>query len=224
MGHRVVGRQGFENTGSQAHTNDRSFPEQLDDAQAILAQFVTRVAARHRRTRVATVPSNHGAWRKGKDRLGRPGDDFGIMTHRSIARVMEVSGRDDVGFVIPDPWSEALAIQVRGAVVGMAHGHQVSKPDGVPDWWARQTHGGGPLAAASILITGHFHHLRVQSTGSIDGRDRWWLQAPTLDNGSAWFRNGSGGSDSEAGLLTFTIGDDGRWDGMHLLTHKPPTV
>lgn len=213
--------EGFENTPQQSHTNDLSFPDQLDAAQAILGQIVTSVAVRHGSTRVATVPSNHGAWRKGKDRLGRPGDDFGIMTHKAVARTMATAGRDDLAFVIPDPWSEALAIQVRAAVIGMAHGHQANRPDGIPDWWARQTHGGGPLAAASILITGHFHHLRVQPTGSIDGRDRWWFQAPTLDNGSAWFRNGAGGSDSEAGLLTFTIGDDGRWDDLHLLTHKP---
>lgn len=213
--------EGFENTAQQQHTNDLAFPDQLDTAQAVLQHIVTTVGARHAQTRVATVPSNHGAWRKGKDRLGRPGDDFGIMTHKAVARTMATAGRDDLAFVIPDPWSEALAVRVRGAVIGMAHGHQANRPDGIPDWWARQTHGGGPLAAASILITGHFHHLRVQPTGSIDGRDRWWFQAPTLDNGSAWFRNGSGGSDSEAGLLTFTIDQDGRWDGMHMLTHKP---
>ena len=214
--------EGFENTAQQQHTNDLAFPDQLDAAQAFLQQIVETVGKRHAQTRVATVPSNHGAWRKGKDRLGRPGDDFGVMTHKAVARTMATAGRDDLAFVIPDPWSEALAVQVRGAVVGMAHGHQANRPDGIPDWWARQTHGGGPLAAASILITGHFHHLRVQPTGSIDGRDRWWFQAPTLDNGSAWFRNGSGGSDSEAGLLTFTIGDDGRWDDLHLLTHNAP--
>src|SRR5690606_10993169 len=70
--------EGFENTGGQAFTNDLSLPEQLRYARVILTEIVTRVAARHGCTRVATVPSNHGAWRRGKDRLGRPSDDFGI--------------------------------------------------------------------------------------------------------------------------------------------------
>lgn len=209
--------EGFENTPQQAFTNDLSLPEQLRHARVILTEAVSRVAARHERTRVATVPSNHGAWRKGKDRLGRPGDDFGIETHRAVADALSLAGRDDVTWLLPDVWEESLALQVRGAVVGLAHGHQVSRPDGIRDWWAKQTHGGGPLAAATILVTGHHHHLRVEPTGAIDGRSRWWFMAPTLDNGSSWWRNGAGGSDSEPGLLTFTIDDDGRWDNLRLL-------
>ncbi len=209
--------EGFENTAQQAHTNDRSLPEQLDLAQVILAEIVGRTAAKHAGVRVATVPSNHGAWRRGKDRLGKPSDDFGIMVHRAVARQFAFAGRDDVTWVIPEPWEETMALQVRGAVVGLAHGHQVTQPNGVPAWWAKQTHGGGPLAAATILNTGHFHHLRVEPTGQIEGRDRTWMQAPTLDNGSSWFRNGSGGTDSEAALLTYTIDDEGRWDNLRLI-------
>lgn len=211
--------EGFESTAQQAFTNDLSHPDQLAVARHITAHLVSALSARHAATRVLTVPSNHGAWRKGKDRLGRPGDDYGIDVHRAVAEAFQLAGRTDVSWLIPQPWEEALSIQVRGAVLGMAHGHQVSRPDGVPDWWAKQTHGGGPLAAATILLTGHYHHARIQPTGQIDGRDRWWMQAPTLDNGSAWFRNGSGGSDSEPGLLTFTIDDHGRWDHLRLITH-----
>ena len=210
--------EGFENTAQQAHTNDRSLPEQLDLAQVVLSEIVGRIAARHPGgVRVATVPSNHGAWRRGKDRLGKPSDDFGIMVHRAVARQYAFAGRDDVSWVIPESWDESLALQVRGAIVGMAHGHQVTQPNQLPVWWAKQTHGGGPLAAASILITGHFHHLRVEPSGQIDRRDRWWMQAPTLDNGSSWFRNAGGGSDSEPGLLTFTVDDEGRWDNLRLI-------
>lgn len=209
--------EGFENTDGQAFTNDLSLPEQLRYARVILTEVVTRVAAKHPLTRVATVPSNHGAWRRGKGRLGKPSDDFGIETHRTVADALALAGRDDVTWLLPDVWDESLALQVRGAVVGLAHGHQVSRPDGIRDWWARQTHGGGPLAAATILLTGHYHHLRVEPTGAIDGRSRWWFQAPTLDNGSSWWRNGSGGSDDEPGILTFTIDDDGRWDNLRLI-------
>src|SRR5690606_33893766 len=55
--------EGFENVASQGFTNDLSFPEQLRYARVILTEIVTRAAAHHERTRVATVPSNHGAWR-----------------------------------------------------------------------------------------------------------------------------------------------------------------
>jgi len=210
--------EGFENTPQQAHTNDLSHPAQLEVAEIVLTQAVGRISGRHTRTRVASVPSNHTLWRRGKDRLGRPGDDYGLKTHRTVARAMALAGRDDVTWLLPEAWEESLVLQVRGAVIGLAHGHQVPRPDGIRDWWAKQTHGGGPLAAATILVTGHYHHLRVEPTGAIDGRSRWWFQAPTLDNGSSWYRNGGGGGDSEPGLLTFTVDDDGRWDNLRLLT------
>lgn len=209
--------EGFESTAQQAHTNDLSLPDQLDLAQVVLGEIVGRVAAKHSSTRVATVPSNHGAWRRGKDRLGKPGDDFGLMVHKAVARAYAMAKRDDVAFVIPDVWDESLALQVRGAVVGLTHGHQVSRPDALRDWWAKQTHGGSPLAAANLMVTGHFHHLRVEPTGAIDGRSRWWMQAPALDNGSSWYANGPGGSDSEPGLLTFTVDDTGAWDNLRLI-------
>lgn len=210
--------EGFESTGQQSFTNDLSLPEQLEMARHMVTHLVSVVSAHHKTTRVATVPSNHGAWRRGKDRLGKPSDDFGIDVHKAVAEAFALAKRTDVTWIIPEPWQESLALQVGGAIVGLAHGHQVSRPDGIPDWWAKQTHGGGPLAAATILVTGHYHHLRIQPTGQIDGRDRWWMQAPTLDNGSSWFRNAGGGSDSEPGLLTFTIDDTGRWDNLRLIT------
>lgn len=210
--------EGFENTAQQAFTNDLSFPEQLRYGRVILTDIVTRVAAKHAATRVATVGSNHTAWRRGKDSLGRPGDDFGIETHRTVADALALAGRTDVSFVIPEMWDESLSITVRGAIVGLTHGHKVNNPNGFPDWWAKQTHGGGPLAAANICVSGHFHHLRVQPSGSVDGKAKWWFQAPTLDNGSSWYANAGGGSDTEPGLLTFTIDDSGAWDNLRLLS------
>lgn len=216
--------EGFENTAQQAHTNDLSLPEQLDLAQVVIGEIVGRVAARHpAATRVATVPSNHGAWRRGKATLGKPSDDFGLMVHKAVARQYQLADRDDVSWVIPEPWDDTLALQVRGAIVGLAHGHQAgTNPDRVPLWWAKQTQGAGPLAAATILVTGHWHHPRSQPAGRYeheDGtrRDRWWFQAPTMDNGSSWWANGAGGTDSEPGLLTFTIDDDGRWDHFRII-------
>jgi hypothetical protein len=50
----------------------------------------------------------------------------------------------------------------------------------------------------------------VEPTGRnpYTGRSKWWLQAPTADAGSDWFRN-LAGDDSDPGILTFDITDDG---------------
>ncbi|PZR55245.1 hypothetical protein DNL40_02420 [Xylanimonas oleitrophica] len=220
--------EGFSNTKSQARMNTGSLPQQILDAQRFLTRWVERIADRvPGSTRVAAVPSNHSRWSEGKELLGTPGDDFGLAIHQGVAETFARMRRDDVTFIIPEStWDETLALQVRGAVIGLAHGHRAgTNANQVPAWWARQTHGGMPLAAATILVTGHWHHLKVEPTGQIDGRDRWWFQAPTLDNGSAWWANGGGAGDSQPGLLTFTVDDAGDWADFELIrdTRRPET-
>ncbi|MBE7701247.1 hypothetical protein H9623_13170 [Oerskovia sp. Sa1BUA8] len=207
--------EGFENTAQQAHTNDLSFPEQLRHARVILTNVVTRLAARHRSTLVATVPSNHTQWRRGKDRLGKPGDDFGLETHRAVADALTLAKRGDITFTMPDPWEESLALTVRGAIIGLVHGHQ-ARSGQFPTWWAKQTHGDQPLAAATIAVTGHYHSFSMQPTGAVDGRAKYWIQAPALDGGSSWWRHLSGDT-SEPGIVTFTVDDEGNWDNLRVI-------
>lgn len=212
--------ESFENVPAQQFTNDASHPDQLRLARALLTEIVTSVSARHRTARVVTVPSNHGAWRRGKNVLGRPGDDYGIDVHRAVA---EALSRDrkfaDVAFIIPEPWRESLAVQARGAILGVAHGHQAKRADKVADWWRGQGIGDGPLAAASILITGHFHSFLVEPVGAIAGRPRWHFQADPLDGGSDWWANLTGDV-SEPSMMTFTIDDDGRWHNLRRITQQ----
>jgi hypothetical protein len=63
----------------------------------------------------------------------------------------------------------------------------------------------------ALLITGHYHHLRVTQSGR-----KTWLQAPALDNGSEWWARETGAT-SPAGLLTLTVGRGG-WDRLRVLT------
>ena len=188
-------------------------------ARALLTNIVTTVAARHDKATVVTVPSNHTAWRRGKDYLGRPGDDYGIDCHLAVSEALARDPRfQHVSWVVPDDWEVSVAVDVRGARVGVVHGHQKSRPEQIPDWWRGQSHGTQPVHDATILVHGHWHHLRVTPSGNTaDGRSRWVFMAPAMDNGSDWFRN-STGEDSEPGLLTFTIDNAGRWDHLRLIT------
>jgi hypothetical protein len=210
--------EGFENVASQAHTNDLSFPEQLRVARRLFTDAALRLARMFPKVTCVGVPSNHGAWRRGKDYLGRPGDDHGLEMLTAVADAFALNpDLGHVDFVIPSVWEETLALDVHGTILAVAHGHQIARPDRLPQWWANQVHGGQPAADADILLTGHFHHLRVQPSGrsAHTGRAKWWLQAPTLDNGSDWFRIKSG-DDSDPALLTFVV-DAGGWSRLELL-------
>jgi hypothetical protein len=211
--------ENFESVGSQMHTNDLSLPEQLRVARRIFTEFVVRLAKLHPNVVVSGVPSNHGRWRRGKDALGKSGDDFGIETIVAVADACALNpdAFGHVSFVVPDVHDETVAFDMYGTVLAVAHGHQVTSPDRIPQWWAGQVHGGQPAAHADILLTGHFHYLRVQATGrsAHTGRSKWAIQAPTLDGGSDWYR-AKAGHDSDPGLLTFTVDASG-WDNLKVL-------
>jgi hypothetical protein len=114
----------------------------------------------------------------------------------------------DITFHEPATHDESLALDVFGDsyhVLGMVHGHQANRPEGIPDWWRKQSFGKQPVTASTVLVSGHFHHLRVQELGSTNrGTSRFWVQAATLDNGSNWWRLNSG-EDSQPGLVCFAL-------------------
>jgi hypothetical protein len=206
--------EGFENTGNQMSTNDLSIMDQVDVASTVLFQMVNLLAKRTLRVGVRGIGSNHCRWRKGKDQLGTPGDDWGIFMLKQLRRALAMDGASfgHVDVQWPETFEETLSLEVAGRIIGLAHGHQAPRPEGIPLWWAKQVHGGQPIAHADILITGHYHHLRVQPSGRNPWTDRskWWLQCPTMDNGSDWYRQISG-DDSDPGLVVFTLtrGQDG---------------
>lgn len=200
--------EGFENTAQQSHTNDLSHPEMLRVARAYLTEAITRIASRHERTRVLAVPSNHGAWRRGKDNLGKPSDDYGLDCVRAVAEALAMSERwSHVEFIEPDEWGVSVAVQVRDDVLALTHGHVgTSGPTSFEKWFAGQTFGDSPIAGATIVVSGHFHHRRYNPLGNIGNRERVHIQLPALDGGSSWFENATG-QWSEPGIWTAVIGD-----------------
>jgi hypothetical protein len=120
-----------------------------------------------------------------------------------------VAAKLDATWHYPAPYDESVILDVRGTLVGVVHGNQFA-PKGAPLWWAKQLHGGQPIGASDVLITGHYHVFSADSTGRnpYTGRSKQWLQCPTLDNGSDWYRN-KAGDDSDPGLLVFAIDEQG---------------
>lgn len=201
--------EGFDNAANQAQlqSNDLGPTQQVDVATSLLWDLLKR-AYKYAPVEYASVGSNHCQWRSQKQRVGMPGiDDWGIFIVKQLKRLTQELEMD-VKFYVPDPHDESLAIDVFGDsfhVLGLWHGHQSNRPEQVPTWWRQQAFGQQPVAAASIGVTGHFHHTRVQELGSHqNGGSRWWIQASTSDNGSDWFRLMSG-EDSQSGITAFEL-------------------
>jgi hypothetical protein len=201
--------EGFYNKAStqQTYTNNLSQMNQVDLAITLLWDLVKRVA-RHATVSFATVASNHCQFRLNGQQVGLVGqDDWGVMIAKQIKRLSDETELG-VEVLVPHAQDESLAHDVFGDgfhILGLWHGHQSNRPEGVPTWWEKQTFGNQPVAAASIGLTGHFHHLRVQELGQhANGGSRYWIQGKTMDNGSSWYRLNSG-SESLPGLTCFEL-------------------
>jgi hypothetical protein len=200
--------EGFQNVADlhQLATNDLSLMQQVDLATS-LAWETLKSLAKFAPITYLSVGSNHCQFRISKQRVGSATDDWGIHIGRTLARLSKEVGLD-ITFHEPAKSDESLAYDVFGDgyhVLGMVHGHQANRPEGIPDWWRKQSFGKQSVTAATVLVSGHFHHLRVQELGSTNrGTSRFWVQAATLDNGSNWWRLNSG-EDSTPGLVCFAL-------------------
>lgn len=199
--------ENFESGGNPMFTNDLSLSQQMDVAGTEIFKFV-ELMAKYGHVDVMCVTSNHTAWRRGKQELGRPQDDLGIFVHKQVEKVAKAA-KLDATWHYPADYDESVTLDVRGTILGLVHGNQYNV-GGAPLWWSKQQHGGQPIGAADVLLGGHYHHLTVLPTGRnpYTGKSKYFLQMPTLDNGSDWFRLRSG-DDSDPGLLYFEISDDG---------------
>lgn len=199
--------ESFENTAQQGFTNDLSIMQQLDLAGTLEQEFISLLAHTHDKVTVGGVPSNHSAWRKGKDILGRPSDDWGLFLLKQIQKAYTLApdAYGHVDFLYPGDWEKGLSIPVQGLDIGLVHGEDSSLAQ-MENWWAKQVHGNSPIADADILITAHYHTLGLKPSGRSrkTGKQKYWIATPTLDNGSDWWANKSG-SDSDPGLMAFVV-------------------
>jgi hypothetical protein len=201
------GIEGFESGGNPMFTNDLSLSGQLDTYGTELFEYIN-LAHGYAPVTVAGIPSNHAAWRCGKQNLGRPSDDLGLFMHKQVQRVTDAAGMG-VSWVKPAEYDESVAVDFYGTRVGIVHGNQFG-PGQAVTWWQKQAFGAQAAATADVLVHGHYHSFSASVAGRnpVSGRQRYCLGAPTLDNGSDWFRQVQG-RDSDPGLMVFDVTEQG---------------
>lgn len=177
----------------------------------LVAHAVTEAAKVAPEVYVITVGGNHDvAQRQVETTHDDSWDVQAAIELRDHMRLLAPEKFAHVHFHIPGTDSDVVTVDLSGTIVAVAHGHQFK--GGAEKWWAGQSHGQRDAGEATVLISGHFHHLKVITTGG----NRTWFQAPALDNGSEWFTRETGES-SPAGVLVMTVGRGG-WDRARVLT------
>lgn len=200
----------------QAFQTDLDRREQVTVARRLITKAITQWAKFAPSVVVACVPGNHGENRRGGKAFTNFGDNDDVAVFEQVAEILAANpdAYGHVSFVIPKN-DLTLTIDVCGTIVALAHGHQARSGGGgaigkVQNWWAKQALGMQPVADATLLLTGHYHHLAIAQHGA-----RTHIQSPALDGGSQWFKEVAG-VDAPRGILTLVVNGEG-WDDLKVL-------
>lgn len=178
--------------------HDIGVSEQVRVGRRMLLAQIKTMAQLAPKIIVPVVPGNHDEVQRFL--VGRPEDSWQIDIVASVEDICKENEflKDRVEFRYPAADDLTIAVNLSGTLYGMAHGHQARD---MIKWWAGQAMGRCAVAQADILNVGHYHHYHAQSVGP-----RLFIQNPSMDNGSAWFRNKSG-LDSAPGLVSLVVGE-----------------
>ena len=198
---------------SQPHSVSLSLIEQYALARSMIMKTIDTFLPHSPKLVLAGVPDNHGEMtRTSKGQVASSRLDNSDTMHLEICREIMSANPDRYGKVevnVPDGFHQTLII--KGKKVSFTHGH-MSGGKGNPEakienWWKGQMYGWLPPGDAEILVTAHYHHLRMKQQG-----DRTWFQCPSIDASIDF--TARTGLWSHPGVLTFTINDKG-WDNYH---------
>ena len=204
--------EGTTSQGGAVHlTSDLGLTEQLRVIRRLLLEYVKALAPLAETLIVPTAPGNHDQAHRLMGIAAPANDSFAVEASMQVADALHLAGGyDHVRIVTPDVDDLTCTVEAAGTIIGTAHGHQWKQPERAHAWWAKQGHARHRIGQAHLLLSGHFHHLRV-----VDDSGRTAISAPTVDPGSPWFdqRNGGGPRHGVLTLLT----RDGAWTGLEIL-------
>ena len=197
--------------GTVGHYATQAFGAELDRrdqvkvARRLLRDALVTWSPHFKKVKVLAVGGNHGENRNGGGKAWTTlGDNDDVAIVEQVAEIFAANKETygHIKFIIPDD-SLTVTTKVNGWVLGMTHGH-LAKSAGSAEqkarrWFESMAAQRQPIGASDIIVTGHFHHLRIADWGKAT-----WIQAPSMEGGSDWFRL-SKGEQSATGTLTFAI-------------------
>lgn len=178
--------------------SDLGLTQQTRVARRVLMQQIKTFAPHCDRLVVPVVNGNH-------DEVTRqvsadPADGWNVEIASAVQDACaENNELAHVEFRFPATDHQTLAVNINGTMLGLFHGHQTGK--NVVSYLSNQAAGQTALGGCDLWLSGHYHHF-----ASMDVGPRLWVQCPTTDVGSAWFRDRRG-LESPAGVLSMVIGD-----------------
>ena len=204
------------------HYNMQEFSTIMDErsqqkvARRMIYTLIKEIMPLFSKGLVCFIGGNHGENRKNGKAYTTFADNKDVMLAEELQEIFQESAdyKKSLDFIIPD--SELfMTIEVSDTVLLLLHGHQMrgagNSQAKARKWLSDQAFSRNATADADIVLHGHYHFF-----SAYESSDRLILQAPTLDSGSEWFEN-TKGDRSRAGMLTFVIGGEAKWDYIKVI-------
>ena len=205
--------EGIFNVSSQKYTNDLDLAAQIRTFRRLMIEGIKILAPLVPRITYLAVPSNHGAVRDGyQSQAGNSDADFGLDISYALEDVFaEHKSLKNVEFVRPEPMYSTAVIETSNTKLAYNHGHLSKGQNGHHSWWAAQDHGRMPGWDADLLVTAHFHNLKVEQSGD----ERWIIGVSSSEPSSDWFTDASG-QQATRGMTAFDV-RDGMWSNLRIV-------
>jgi hypothetical protein len=200
--------------GKLATRLDISVTEQVRVYRRLLMHAIMELSPYAKDVIVPVLPGNHD---ENYRLLDQPvTDSWAIEGASAVQDALVMSGEYKKGqFVYPKDEELVITLNVGTEdspfIIGMTHGHLAKTASGFTAWWGKQSFGRQHGGNADLMLSGHFHHLRVEQAGG----GRSWIQIPAMDGGSDYYRRQSGDS-PKTGMVSFwvTPGKGIGWEGL----------
>lgn len=193
---------------NQTFTVELDRREQTRVMRRLLLKAMERWARLFPEVTLAAVAGNHGENRAGrssnKGGISNPADSDDLAVPEQVLEIL-AANPDTYGHVRGaiggDPYTRV--VEAGGHVVGMLHGHMARESGQaaakIARWYEQQSAGRQPIAAADVVISGHYHHLFInESNGAVT-----FIQCPSLEGGS--YYTAVKGAAHNPGLATFCL-------------------
>lgn len=198
--------------GSNAWRTPMTLTEQVRVVRRLMLHQIEEFAPLADRLIVPVIPGNHDeAVRFNGKGTTRYDDSWAVEAGIQVADAlaMNPAAYGHVSVVTPGRDELTLTLDVAGTRVGFAHGHQF-RPGKAHVWWAEQAHGVQPIGDATLLLSAHLHHFRMEQPGA-----KTWIQVPAMESESTWWRH-LHGQVAPAASVSLVVGQGG-WSDLALV-------
>lgn len=201
--------EGTESQGSRLLARlDLTITEMVRVYRRLMADQVAAFSDLSDDVLVVAVPGNHDEAKRVGDQMATVySDSWAIEGASQVADVMAAKGRS-VRWLFPGRDGLHVTADIAGTRLGFLHGHQTRGK--MQSWLGGMATGRDPIGTADVVLSGHFHHLRLEHIGPTT-----WMQTGALDGGSAWF-SARGNPEAPPAALTFVV-EGGGWTALEVV-------